>query len=345
MALKKGIIMISKYIFTSEENKAITNLTHEVLEQYHSAEDLDFLVESRLIAHDLPKGLKNFLHTFQEYEDKYTHCIISGYEIDSKEIGPSPKHWKERISRSLTSKEEVYFVLCASLLGYPIGWSTQQAGNIIHEIFPIKEHEFDQLGFSSKENLDWHTEDAFHPLRCDYIALMCMRNPTNTPTTICSNTDIDLTLDKYKPLFEPIFKIRPDNSHLQHPETDVDTKQNNAQKNMHIMNSDPETISVLFGDQKKPYWRLDPYFMETPKDPKAKLALESLIEEINHHLTEIVLAPGEILFCDNYRCVHGRPPFSAKHDGWDRWLKRLNIVRDIRKSRAVRESDISRVFY
>ncbi len=337
--------MISKYILTPEENNSITNLTNEILNQYHSAEDLGFLVESRLIAHDLPKGLKSFLHTFQEYEDKYTHCIISGYVVDDKQIGPSPKHWKERIACSPTSKEEVYFVLCASLLGYPIGWSTQQAGNIVHEIFPIKEHEYDQLGFSSKENLDWHTEDAFHPLRGDYIALMCMRNPTNTPTMICSNTEIDLTLDKYKPLFEPIFKIRPDNSHLQQPTTEEDTKLNSAKKNMHKMNEDPETISVLFGDPQKPYWRLDPYFMETPEDIQAKFALESLIEDINRHLTKVVLLPGETLFCDNYRCVHGRPPFSAKYDGLDRWLKRLNIVRDIRKSRAVRKCDISRVFY
>jgi hypothetical protein len=35
--------------------------------------------------------------------------------------------------------------------------------------------------------------------------------------------------------------------------------------------------------------------------------------------------------------VHGRKPFRARFDGADRWLKRLNVARDLRKSRAVRQ--------
>ena len=198
---------MKQYILNENENSSISNLVKDILKEYSSVEDEKFLTQAGLLAHELPKGLRAFLHDFKQYEDMYPTCLIGGYKIDNERIGKSPKHWKEKEHSPASINEEIYFMLCASLIGYPIAWSTQQGGHIIHEIFPIKEHERDQLGFSSKENLEWHTEDTFHPLRGDYIALMCIRNPTNTPTTIASNTEIDLTLEEYQPLFKPIFKI------------------------------------------------------------------------------------------------------------------------------------------
>ncbi len=336
---------MKKYILNEDENRAISNLTNNILKKYNSVEDEEFLVHAGLLAHDLPLGLRSFLHDFKQYEDTHPTCAIGGYKIDDERIGKSPQHWKDKKGCSSAINEEIYFVLCASLIGNPIAWSTQQAGRIMHDIFPIKQHEKDQLGFSSKENLEWHIEDAFHPLRGDYIALMCIRNPTHTPTMIASNTEIDLTLEEYKPLFKPIFKIRPDNSHLQKSTDESDSYLTKAQKDMQSLNIQPTEIPVLFGDPKSPYWRLDPYFMETPEDEDARNALDLLIKTIDKKLKEAIVLPGEIFFCDNYRVVHGRAPFSANYDGWDRWLKRLNIVSDLRKSRAVRMSGTSRIFY
>lgn len=336
---------MKKYILDEMENNSISNLIEDVLKNYNSAEDESFLLQAGLLAHELPKGLRAFLNDFKQHEDSHPSCLIGGYKIDNERIGKSPKHWKDKIFSSSVN-EEIFFVLCASLTGYPIAWSTQQAGHVVHDIFPIKEHENDQLGFSSKENLEWHTEDAFHPLRGDYIALMCIRNPSRTPTMIASTTDIDLTLEEYKPLFQPIFKIRPDNSHLQEtPNNSPPSNLTEAQKAMHKLNQQPQQIPVLFGDPKNPYWRLDPYFMETPEDEDARKALSLLISSINNNLKELILGPGDVFFCDNYRVVHGRTPFFANYDGWDRWLKRLNIVIDLRKSRAIRASGTSRIFY
>lgn len=336
---------MKKYILNENENSIIASLIDYILKEYDSVEDEKFIVQAGLLAHELPRGLRAFLHDFKQHEDIDPTCVISGYKIDDQRIGKSPRHWKEKeLNSSPTINEDIYFVLCGSLIGSPIAWSTQQGGRIVHEVFPIKEHERDQLGFSSKENLEWHTEDAFHPLRGDYIALMGIRNPTFTPTMIASNTEIDLTLEEYKPLFKPIFKIKPDNSHLQEVSSDNQNNISSAQKAMHELNARPIEIPVLFGDPKKPYWRLDPYFMETPEDSEATYALTLLIKAISENLKEVVINPGEIFICDNYRVVHGRPPFSANYDGWDRWLKRLNIVADLRKSRAIRDNGLSRIF-
>jgi alpha-ketoglutarate-dependent taurine dioxygenase len=56
-----------------------------------------------------------------------------------------------------------------------------------------------------------------------------------------------------------------------------------------------------------------------------------------------VLEPGDVCFIDNFKAVHGRRAFKARYDGHDRWLKRVNITRDLRKSRAEREAPTSRV--
>jgi alpha-ketoglutarate-dependent taurine dioxygenase len=91
---------------------------------------------------------------------------------------------------------------------------------------------------------------------------------------------------------------------------------------------------------------VDPYYMRVPADDKeAQNALNVLTKAIDEQLVDIVLKPGDCCFIDNYRPVHGRKAFSARYDGTDRWLKRINITRDLRKSRASRADSTSRVIY
>ncbi|MGI5336008.1 hypothetical protein ACQEVS_00715 [Streptomyces sp. CA-181903] len=45
-----------------------------------------------------------------------------------------------------------------------------------------------------------------------------------------------------------------------------------------------------------------------------------------------------MLFVDNYQAVHGRRPFAAAYGGRDRRLKRVNITRDMCRSRSARGS-------
>jgi hypothetical protein len=103
---------------------------------------------------------------------------------------------------------------------------------------------------------------------------------------------------------------------------------------------------VLSGDPKAPYVRLDPYFMDRIEhEAKAQDALDACVACVDAALQDRVLEPGDIYFIDNYQSVHGRKPFRARFDGTDRWLKRINVTRDLRKSRDARESASSRVLY
>src|SRR5918992_1319928 len=155
------------------------------------------------------------------------------------------------------------------------------------------------------------------------IGLMCLRNPDAVPTTFASIDEVRLDPDQVEVLFEPRFVFRPDPSHP----TD----------------SEREKAPVLFGDPRSPYVRFDPYSMDRPETEEARSAMDYLIRAVDENLTGVALLPGECLFIDNYKAVHGRSSFKARFDGTDRWLKRINIARDLRKSRDVRKTPASRV--
>jgi hypothetical protein len=204
----------------------------------------------------------------------------------------------------------------------------------------------------SEELITWHVEDAFHPYRGDYLGMMCLRNPDRVPTTFAPISKIELTPDQLAVLSSPHFTIRPDNSHLPKNAGNGSARTpteaalvERAYRKIEQLAAAPERIPVLFGDPSAPYVRMDPYFMDPPENPAARAAFEDLQRLVGAALEDRALEPGDIVFIDNFQAVHGRKPFKARYDGQDRWLKRINVVRDLRKSRDARVSATSRVLY
>jgi Fe(II)/alpha-ketoglutarate-dependent arginine beta-hydroxylase len=327
---------------TAEEVKATQTLLAELCAQYNSVDDPAFLNEAPVAAHELPRRVRRFFNDFKQLEPA-GGCLVSGYPVEDRRIGPTPSHWKLRGDVSPTLVEEMLFILFGSLLGDVFGWATQQDGYIIHDVLPIKNDEDEQISTGSQQPIWWHNEDAFHPFRGDYVALMCLRNPDLVPTTYAAIDSIGIDHEVVMTLFEPHYSILPDNSHAAqngaggdaHSETDA-ALQAAAYRQIKQLHASPQKQPVLYGDPRSPYLRLDPYFMSPPDNDRALSALNILMSAVDKQLTEVVLRPGEFLFVDNYRAVHGRKPFKARYDGTDRWLKRLNITRDLRKSRAAR---------
>ena len=335
-----------KITLTEQENASILELLREITGRYRSAEDPDFLAQASVFAHELPRRVRQTLNEFRVYEPPDAVCRVLGYPVDDREVGPTPFHWKERQKSCIPLKEEILLVLLGSLLGDVIAWSTQQDGAVVHDIAPIKGHEREQLGSGSAEELTWHTEDAFHPFRGDYLGMLCVRNQDRVPTTFAALDVSELDEESLALLFEPHYTIRPDNSHLSKNRVDPINGQKPleaAHARIEQMKDRPEKIPVLFGSPDSPYCRLDPYFMDPPELPAAQQALDKLIQLINSRLEDLVLATGEFCFIDNFKAVHGRRPFKARFDGTDRWLKRINITRDLRRSRASRTSSESRL--
>jgi Fe(II)/alpha-ketoglutarate-dependent arginine beta-hydroxylase len=343
---------MSRIVMTADEVIETRGLLQDVAAHYGSPENQEFLDEADVIAHDLPRRVRREMRRFRLFEPDDAILVVGGYPIDQEKIGPTPVHWNQHGAGNDTVQEDMLLVLLGSLLGEPIGWSTQQDGRIVHDILPIKGHEQEQLGSGSETLLTWHVEDAFHPYRGDYLGMMCLRNPDHVPTTFAPIKKVRLTPEQLAVLASPYFTIRPDESHLPKNRgngkvstADEQQVMERAYAKIEEMWKTPEKIPVVFGDPNAPYIRLDPYFMDPVENPEAQAALDELSRAVDEAIEDQVLEPGDFCFIDNYQAVHGRKPFKARYDGRDRWLKRINVVRDLRKSRESRLSAASRVLY
>jgi Fe(II)/alpha-ketoglutarate-dependent arginine beta-hydroxylase len=339
------------YELTRSDADAVRRLTDEMVERFGAAESPELLSELAVWAHELPRGLRGYLTNFRLAEP-FGAAVVRGYQLDDARVGLTPERWGETRTTRRTVSEEIYLLLCAALLGEPFGWATEQGGCLIHDVLPMRGHENEQIGTGSEQVITWHTEDAFNEMRGDYVGLMCMRNPDRVATTFTHVADVQVDDSAVKALRTAHYYIRPDNSHLRGL-ADIDTSQNGvaelaaaARARITSMRDNPQPVAVMFGADDAPYLRLDPYFMDLDRlEPDAREALEALSAAIDEALQEVVLGPGDVCFVDNYRAVHGRQSFRARFDGTDRWLKRINVTRDLRRSREARLDADARIIY
>jgi len=330
-----------RFVASNDEIDQIERLLCEISRRYRQTDTPQFLGDVNVLAHELPRRLRLYINEMRLSENG-SLFMVSGLPIDEQRLTSTPVHWRDRGEAG--RQEEFFLVLCASLLGDVFGWATQQDGRLVNEVLPVQRHENQQLGTASAVELTWHTEDAFHPYRADYLGLLCLRNPQRVATTVCRLSDVGPTLT-LPVLWETRFLIRPDNSHLpQHNSADVVDRGWDYFTRILEMSNHPHEVSVLYGSRTAPCWRIDPDFIDVrPGDEAAREALQQLIEAISESLFDVVLMPGDILFLDNHRAVHGRRPFRASYDGNDRWLKRINVTRDLRKSEDARGHPLLRM--
>lgn len=322
------------YVLEPDEARTIADHVLAVSREYPSFDDPGLMLDLPYLAGQLPYGVQRHVREFA-VGDRDGYCVVRGHLVDQQRIGPTPGHWRDRDRPGPEFPEEVLLLLYSALLGEPFGWTTQQDGVLVHDIFPVRAHENDQLGLGSKELLTWHTEDAFHPYRGDFLVLAALRNPDQVPTTVGELDVSALSRDDVDVLFQERFHIAPDESHL--PKNNSDGSGNGRFDRIQRMLDERRPVAVLFGDREAPCLRLDPYFMELPEsDERAARAFRAIVEHVDARMRPVVADEGDLLIINNHRAVHGRLPFQARYDGTDRWLKRVCVTADLAKSRDMR---------
>lgn len=293
-----------------------------------------------VLAHRLPERLRTVLTRFRITGKPYGGLLLSGLPIDESLVGATPTSYNEVVDRPEVHRAGAALVLFGALLGHPFSFLSQQQGRLLLDVFPVAEHHQTQLGSSSTVELEWHNEDAFHEFRADWIMLLCLRNPERVPTTYVGVHDIDLDPTTRALLFAERFVILPDESHtaafnLSTTGVAEDGRQPMAFDHIAELNRGERRISVLSGDPRAPMIRIDPAFMvRALGDEPAQRALDEVIDAVSRRMADVVLDPGDLLIIDNKRAVHGRRPFTARHDGTDRWLRRANLLADLRRVEA-----------
>lgn len=211
--------------------------------------------------------------------------------------------------------------LCINVIGEMIAYEAEGYGRLFQDIVPLQTMSTAQTSLGSAAELEIHTEQAFSNLRPDILSLACLRGNTEAFTyyilpveTILQN----LPEDDVKLLFQPLWKIGVDLSFKLNGNEFVDGDVRGP-------------IAILSGSLDDPVLIFDQDLM-TGITEKANELLRQIIEIYYRHRISHNLQPGEMMFINNNRAVHGRSPFRPNYDGYDRFLVRCFVTTHYEKS-------------
>ncbi|MGH2506408.1 MAG: TauD/TfdA family dioxygenase [Ktedonobacteraceae bacterium] len=280
----------------------------------------DLITKVELYSRHMPDRLANQLINFRKNSNENGMLLIRNLPID-QHLPPTPDDGG--VSREKTSYLSEYVLLAQMLhLGEPIGYADEKNGALIQNICPVRGKEEAQENCGSAY-LEFHTEDAFHPHKPDFIGLLCLKpDHDHIAATAAASIRRALALVPSKAqdiLRQPLYRIRLSSSFT-----------SDATQTIYS-----HCLPVLSGDVLEPELSVDFYSMEA-LTLSGQLALKTLEEALLKVAVEYKLLTGDLMIVDNRVAAHARTAFRPRHDGQDRWLQRLFVVHDFRSSKASR---------
>ena len=268
----------------------------------------------------VPATVHDALVDFADQPHHSGALLLRGMPVG--QLPGTPVHPTAPVGKDHTS--EFTLLAVARLLGQPVGYEPEHGGDIVQNIVPVQGSADRQVSTSSKVELMFHTEAAFHPHRPRYLLLLCLRGDPSAVTTLSSIHEVlpHLRVEVQQILFEPRFRTAVDESYLHGRANLLGAPR-----------------AVLTGDRRLPTMVFDADLM-VGTDAAADQALQALSDAVAAFSTGVVLEPGDLLVVDNAVAVHGRSPFAPRFDGTDRWLQRAFVVSDLRPSAGQRTGRI-----
>jgi Fe(II)/alpha-ketoglutarate-dependent arginine beta-hydroxylase len=280
---------------------------------YPNVDASAFLEDSAVIAQELPTAIRRACAR-QRLRQDIPYLLFRQPLLTPSPVGTTPLDWREAVA-DVPLRQDFALVLIASLIGDVFSWASYQHGGILTDVVPLPGQEHEQVSGSSTAELQWHTEDAAHEDRPDYLGLYGLRNDQRIPTTLAYVDDLDLDADSVRVLSQPRYLIWPDHSHAADGGQDAQPDR---------------PVPVLSGEPGRWLMRADPPCMSPAEgDTEAARALRELLRTVEQAMQEVVIEAGDCCFIDNRRAVHGRRAFACRYDGRDRWLRRVYVARDV----------------
>lgn len=209
-------------------------------------------------------------------------------------------------------------MLCGLALGEVVSFRPEKTGAAVQNVVPVPGYENSQSNAGSSV-LTMHVENAFHPFRPDYVLLSCLRPDHEGIAGLqlsCIRPALSLLADEDRAvLAEPRFRTGP-------PPSFSGTGASAVHAILTGAPDDPD-ICVDFNST-------------IPLDRRSAIAMSRLGEAMAAVATTVRLAAGDLVVIDNRLTVHGRTAFSPRYDGQDRWLHRVFVHLDGRRSRGSR---------
>ena len=305
---------------TGEERAALQVLARRLSERPPGlVDDHRWLAAARDQSAELPLSIRQRLRRFVRDPGPDALLLLRRLPVEVEALPPTPTR-AESVERHSTPMASA-LALIALQLGEPVAFRDEKSGALIQNVVPVAGMESFQ-GNAGSTMLTAHVENAFHVYRPDFVGLLCLRNDhANVAGLQVASIRRALPLLSRRTrqvLAEPRFRTGAPASFGA-----VDA-------------SSPHP--VLTGDRADPDLKVD--FVSTRAlDDVADAALRHLADTLNDVRRTIVLMPGDLAFVDNRLAAHGRTAFRARYDGRDRWLQRVFVHRDLRRSRPARPGD------
>ncbi len=307
-------------VLTDEERSTIEALVSSLpsFDSQHLNEDSIF-TQISIAKKDIPSRLAAKLIEFRKHSNDYGTLLFRNLPIDPV-LPPTPKD--EGRAESKTHVSESVLLSMMMYLGEPIAYEDEKEGTIVQNVCPVQGKEERQENTGSAF-FDFHIENSFHPHKPDYLGLLCLRSDHDRIAKTAT-ASIRKALDKVPGklislLRQPLYHIRVASSFMKDGEPALYSP----------------LLPILSGDVIQPDLCINFYNTEAINSA-AQLAFDALKAALLEVVADVVLLPGDLLIIDNRVAVHGRTAFQPRYDGNDRWLQRLFVVEDFRRSQESR---------
>jgi L-asparagine oxygenase len=296
-----------------EEIESIIQLANQITASPSENPEL-FCQQAKQLSIHLPNRIREHITQLS----KCAAILIKTIHVDPSTIPTTPTG--NTYSQGETTILAKIQALCLNVIGEMIAYEAEGYGRLFQDIVPLHAMSAAQTSLGSATELEIHTEQAFSNLRPDILSLACLRGNPEAFTYILPVETIlqNLPEDDIQLLFQPLWKIG----------VDLSFKLNG---NEFVEGDVRGPIAILSGSLDDPVLTFDQDLM-TGITEKANELLRQIIEIYYSHRISHNLQPGEMMFINNNRAVHGRSPFRPNYDGYDRFLVRCFATNHYEKS-------------
>lgn len=269
---------------------------------------------------ELPTGLATAVRVFRSATPRSGALLVRGLEClaEDRPTPLAPGSYEDAMSLPAAAT-----LLVAAALGEPVSFRSEKSGALVHNVVPVPGREAEQSNAGSATALKMHVENAFHEHRPDHLVLACVRSdPTG---------DAGLRVSSIRNAVDDL------------PEDVVA-----ALRRRQYLTERPPSFgggravehAVLSGDPCDPNVCVDFAATRPGRDaPEVTEPLHLLEEAIEAHTETLRLSVGDVAVVDNRVALHGRTSFRPRYDGTDRWLHRVYVSLDARRTRGDRLGD------
>jgi len=310
---------------TEEEIKILIALASQIT-TIQECNNLDFCKKAECLSLLVPERISSALKDFAKHGSETGYFFIKNLKIKHDEIPETPKNNTYRLGEK-TEIAKIQAIL-TSIMGYMVGYEAECFGNLFQDVVPNESMAKNQTSLGSNIELEIHTEQAFSKLRPDILSLACLKGDDNAYTHILPIQSIlnNTSAEEHKLLQMPLWKTGVDLSFKLNGHEFIE---GDVRGPMPIINDLP-----IINDSKNTQNLILTFDQDlmTGLTEQANDLLKKVVSIYYKHRLSHNLKPGEILFVNNNKAVHGRSPFFPKYDGTDRFLVRCFAIFEIEKA-------------